>query len=109
MINIAVVNSSSFGKIFPEHGRALARLGKVRRINVPSDILGRKLGRMLKGFHAIIAGVNPHYSAEFFKETRGVLRLIARHGIGYNNVDIRAASKAGVWVTKVPGKEEPWP
>jgi phosphoglycerate dehydrogenase-like enzyme len=106
MIHIAVVNSSSLGKVFPQHWRALTRLGKVKRFDVPVNIPGRKLGRLLKGFHAIIAGVNPDYTVEFFKETSGVLRLIARHGIGYNNVDIQAATKYGVIVTKVPGKEE---
>src|SRR5579859_412426 len=106
MINIAIVNSSSLGKVFPQHWKALTRLGKVKRFDVPVDIPGRKLGRLLKGFHAIIAGVNPDYTPEFFRETRGTLRLIARHGIGTNNVDLKAASQAGVIVTKVPGKDE---
>lgn len=106
MFNIAVVNSSSFGKVNPQHWQILTKLGKVKRFDVPVDIPGKKLGKMVKGFHAIIAGVNPNYPVDFFKETKGTLKIIARHGIGYNNVDIQAASAAGVVVTKVPGKDE---
>ena len=32
------------------------------------------------------------------------LRIIARHGIGYDNVDVDAATDAGVWVTVTPGR-----
>jgi lactate dehydrogenase-like 2-hydroxyacid dehydrogenase len=106
MVNIAIVNSSSFGKIFPEHLKALARLGKVKRFDLSPKIKGRELGRLVKGFQAVIAGVNPDYCAGFFKQTTGCLRLITRHGIGYNNVDVQAASDSGVLVTKVPGKVE---
>jgi D-3-phosphoglycerate dehydrogenase len=30
-------------------------------------------------------------------------RVISRYGIGHDNVDIRAAEEAGIWVTNVPG------
>jgi D-3-phosphoglycerate dehydrogenase len=30
-------------------------------------------------------------------------KVISRYGIGYDNVDIAAAEKAGIWVTNVPG------
>ena len=32
------------------------------------------------------------------------LRIIARHGVGYDNVDVDAATQAGVWVTVTPGR-----
>ena len=30
-------------------------------------------------------------------------KVISRYGIGYDNVDVRAATEAGIWVTNVPG------
>lgn len=32
------------------------------------------------------------------------LRIIARHGVGVNNVDVQAAADAGIWVTNTPGQ-----
>src|SRR3712207_3101603 len=32
------------------------------------------------------------------------LRIIARHGVGFDNVDLDAATDAGVWVTTTPGR-----
>lgn len=32
------------------------------------------------------------------------LRIVARHGAGYDNVDYKAAAKLGVWVTNTPGE-----
>ena len=32
------------------------------------------------------------------------LRIIARHGVGFDNVDVDAATQAGVWVTITPGR-----
>lgn len=106
MVSIAIVNSSSFGRAFPEHARRLRRLGRVRRLQVSQHIEPRRLGRLLKGAEIVIASVNPHYGPAFFEETRPRLRLLARHGIGVNNVDLAAAAKAGVLVSKVPGPVE---
>jgi phosphoglycerate dehydrogenase-like enzyme len=106
MVKIAVVNSTSFGIRFPRHLRALAALGRVKRFMLPSDISGAALARALKGYSLIIAGVNPDFSADFFKKSASGLKLIARHGIGYNNVDIKAATASGVLVTRVPGPLE---
>ncbi len=32
------------------------------------------------------------------------LKIIARHGVGFDNVDLDAATDAGVWVTTTPGR-----
>ncbi|MCK7485478.1 MAG: hypothetical protein MZU97_07870 [Bacillus subtilis] len=29
-------------------------------------------------------------------------RVLARYGVGYDNVDVEAASRAGIWVANVP-------
>ena len=31
------------------------------------------------------------------------LKIVARHGVGVDNVDIDAATRAGIWVTRTPG------
>ncbi|UNQ73191.1 D-glycerate dehydrogenase [Infirmifilum sp. NZ] len=39
-------------------------------------------------------------------ESAGKLRVIARHGIGYDNVDVQAATQRGIWVTIAPVSSE---
>src|SRR5260221_4430632 len=106
MVKIAVVNSNSFGNTFPEHWKRLKKLGAPRRFQVPSTISGPRLAKLLKGYSCVIASVNPQFGAKFFEAMRGQLRLLARHGIGLNNVDVEAAKRCGVRVTKVAGAVE---
>ncbi|MGB9797126.1 MAG: hydroxyacid dehydrogenase, partial [bacterium] len=104
-VKIAIVNSSSFGRYFPEHIQRLKRLGAVKRFELPSDIDGKSLAEELRGFSVIIASVKPMYDGEFFNHKDDTL-LIARHGIGYDNIDLDSATAKGVLVTKVPGEVE---
>ena len=97
---IAIVNSSSFGKHFPEHMEKLEALGKIDRFTLPKDMGGKELADKLNGYSIIIASVTALYNEEFFQHKDKTL-LITRHGIGYNNIDIEAATKNGTFVTKV--------
>ncbi|MFT8399790.1 MAG: D-isomer specific 2-hydroxyacid dehydrogenase family protein [Lentilactobacillus diolivorans] len=99
--NIAVVNSSSFGQIFTEHWQELEKIGNVKRFMLPTDIDGKSLAEKLHGYNIIIASVTPFFNKEFFDNMDGLL-LISRHGIGFNNVDIKAAKEHGVQVAIVP-------
>jgi len=104
-VRIAIVNSSSFGRIFPEHIERLKVLGEVERFEFPLNMRGKELAEKLMGYSVIIASVTPFYDKEFFKHKDKTL-LITRHGIGYNNIDVEAATEKGVIVTKVPGLVE---
>ncbi len=61
-MRIAIVNSSSFGKIFPEHLERLGRLGEVQRFEFPPTIGGEDLARALQGFPVLIVSVAPRFS-----------------------------------------------
>lgn len=102
---VAIVNSSSFGKYFPEHIEKLAEKFEVQRFEVPAKISGKDLAEMLKGFKYIIASTTPFYDKEFFK-FKDEMVIISRHGLGYDNIDIDEATKNKVIVTKVDGSTE---
>jgi phosphoglycerate dehydrogenase-like enzyme len=102
---VAIVNSSSFGRKFPEHMRRLGKLGTVRRIGVRPDCRGAELARKLAGARVVIASVSPEFDEEFFRLSPDLL-LVTRHGIGYDNVDVAAATRHGVMVARVPGLVE---
>jgi phosphoglycerate dehydrogenase-like enzyme len=102
---IAIVNSSSFGVSFPRHLARLKRVGTVRRVRTGPKATGLALARAVRGCRAIVASVQPYYDAGFFRRTPDLV-LLARHGIGVNNIDLEAATRCGVIVTKVPGVVE---
>ena len=97
---IAVCNTSSFGRAFPEHLGRLARLGEVIDVHVDGDCHGRELSCAVAGADIIITSGTPQFDAEFFRLNPQV-RLVARDGLGYNNVDVEAANAIGAYVTKV--------
>lgn len=99
-LRIAIVNSSSFGKRFPEHLRRLGELGSVERIEVAPTCHGKELADVLASFDVVIASVTPVFDEEFFAHKRD-LKLLARHGIGYDKVNVPAARATGCIVTIV--------
>ncbi|WP_035052288.1 D-isomer specific 2-hydroxyacid dehydrogenase family protein [Carnobacterium pleistocenium] len=98
---IAIVNSSSFGKVFPDHLERLHQLGEVHSFTFDSKIDGKTLAEKLQGFNMIIASVTPFFTQAFF-DHKDELKLITRHGIGFNNVDLVAAKKHNTIVSIVP-------
>lgn len=102
---IAIVNSSSFGKIFPKHMDRLKALGEVDYFRFEQTVPGKELAAALDGYDMIIASVTPFFSREFF-DYKDDLKLISRHGIGYNNVDLAAAKAHGTIVALVPALVE---
>ncbi|WP_238859059.1 D-isomer specific 2-hydroxyacid dehydrogenase family protein [Clostridium sp. YIM B02569] len=102
---IAIVNSSSFGKIFPEHIDRLKEIGAVDYFQVDNEMNGKELANLLSGYNIIIASVTPFFTKEFF-DYKDELLLITRHGIGYNNIDIDAAKEHDTIVTIVPALVE---
>lgn len=102
---IAIVNSSSFGRIFQKHINRLKKIGVVDYFQIDNDISGKELAKILNGYNIIIASVTPFFTKEFFKY-KDELILITRHGIGYNNIDIDGAREHNTIVTIVPALVE---
>jgi D-3-phosphoglycerate dehydrogenase len=101
---IAIVNSATFGAYTGVLER-LSKVGEVVRINVPREISGEKLASRLAGFQFVVASTNPRYDEKFFRANTDVV-LLARNGIGLDNIDVKAATECGVVVTRVPGEVE---
>lgn len=61
-----------------------------------------ELMEMIKGVDALVAGNDAVTSAVI---AAGVpnLKIIAKHGVGYNNIDVNAAKNYGIPVTVTPG------
>lgn len=70
-------------------------------ITVPKDISEEELAKVLQGYHFLIVSTYPRYGRKFFELNKDVL-LVFRFGLGYDNVDIKAAEELGVVVARVP-------
>jgi len=103
-LRIAIVNSKTFG-FYSNVINELKTFAEVDRLEVPKDLSGSQLASTLNNYDIVIASVTPRYDKEFFKNNLRV-KMIARHGIGIDNVDINSATVYGVVVTKVPGHIE---
>lgn len=60
------------------------------------------VGATCKGYDIVVAS-NEKWGDAAFAACREKLRLVIRYGIGYDNVDLAAADKAGVAVANLPG------
>lgn len=99
---ISIVNSSTFGKHFTEHISTLEQFADLRHVTVPADIDGDALAEKIKDSDGIIASVTPKFPRKTLEQCTK-LRLLVRHGIGCDNVDLVAATELGIPVSRVKG------
>ncbi|MCO6429490.1 MAG: hydroxyacid dehydrogenase [Deltaproteobacteria bacterium] len=102
---IGIVNSSSFGRLFPDHLQRIGAFAKVERVNIPASTEIPTLIRELSDFHGIIVSVTPRFTSEVLQELTKLV-VICRHGIGFDNIDIKTATRLGICVSRVPGVVE---
>ena len=99
-ISIAIVNSSSFGISFPEHLRRLEEFADLIRVDIPNDAPASVFHEKLAGVDGIIASVTPIYTREVLQGLPK-LQVLARHGVGCDNVDLITCAELGIAVSKV--------
>lgn len=102
---ICIINSSTFGKHFQEHIDTLEAFAELRHLTVPAGIDGDELAEKIKDADGIIASVTPKFPAKTLEQCKKLV-LLARHGIGCDNVDLEAATELGITVSRVKGVVE---
>ncbi|MCO5237832.1 MAG: hypothetical protein M9904_13875 [Chitinophagaceae bacterium] len=102
---IAIVNSSTFGKHFADHIKTLEAFAELRHVTVPADIGGDALAEKIRDVDGIIASVTPRFPKQTLEKCTQLI-LLARHGIGCDNVDLAAATELGIAVSRVKGVVE---
>jgi len=84
--------------IHPDIVTELEALGEVRLGYGPDKVEYREVQNQVEA--VFLRG--GHLTAELIAASPK-LRIIARHGAGYDNVDHEAAARQGIWVTNTPG------
>lgn len=94
------VTSRTFGLVVPDGIRLLRDLAEVER-----NPYGRPMGEgeliaALKDVDGVILGMDRLTRKVIYEADR--LRVVGRHGVGFENIDLKAASERGVIVTYTP-------
>ncbi len=104
-MRIALISSRSFGQIVRVGEDLLARGGfDVRRVpDSERPLDAPKLARLVarERPNALIAGAEP-IPREVLTASP-TLKLVQKHGVGVDNIDLAAATSAGILVTNAPG------
>ncbi len=95
-----LVVSTSFARTTSQPLQILEEHGcEVVRVKGPHG--DHELARLVPGFAAVIVGIDP--VTERVVEAGCDLRIVAKHGVGVDNIDVSACSHRGILVTNVPG------
>ncbi|WAB96335.1 hydroxyacid dehydrogenase [Pseudomonas putida] len=85
----------------PIHETVLARLSDLGEVRLGYGVNAVSYDEIRNEVDAVFLR-GGHINAEMIAASPK-LRIIARHGAGYDNVDYKAAQTHGVWVTNTPG------
>lgn len=86
--------------------RAMEALGKICEYDVnPEDrqATREELLNGMKNYSAIISMLNDTIDSELISQAGPSLKLIANYGVGFNNIDVKAANDRGIYVSNTPG------
>ncbi|MBX3238669.1 MAG: hypothetical protein KIT80_07795 [Chitinophagaceae bacterium] len=103
--HIIIVNSSTFGKHFADHVKTLKSFATLESVDVPSNIDEESLAEKIKHADGIIASVTPKFGKKTLEQCSKLI-LLARHGIGCDNVHLPTATELGIRVSRVQGLVE---
>ncbi|MBR1437808.1 MAG: D-glycerate dehydrogenase [Synergistaceae bacterium] len=61
-----------------------------------------ELVNAFKNYAAVITMINDPIDADLIAQAGPDLKLIANYGVGFNNIDVKAANEKGIYVTNTP-------
>jgi len=93
------VTARSYGVNSPEVFERLKKIGEVVRAQNP-PLKAELLSQIIHEYDAIVAGLD-EYTAPVLEKAEK-LKILARHGVGVDNVDMKKATELGIIVTYTP-------
>lgn len=88
--------------VFPEVVEALSKRFEVEHNAGDTPWAPEELARRLAGKHGVLATVMDKFDAAILAQCPD-LKVISNIAVGYNNIDVPAATKQGIRVTNTPG------
>lgn len=95
-------------KVFVTHvflGRYLARLKEKYEVVIypGKNITRKELLEGVRGSVGIVSLLTEKIDAEVMDAAGGSLKVISNYAVGYDNIDVEAATKRGICITNTPG------
>lgn len=94
------ITAKSFGKIVSDGLKILEEIAEIKRNPYNRLMTEEELAQGLKDADAMVLGVDK--CSRKVIESLGRMRVIGRHGVGLDNVDLDAATEKGIIVTYTP-------
>jgi len=94
------VTSRSFGRFVPDGLKILEDMAEIKRSPYDRIMTEEELTQSLKDADAVVLGADK--CSRKVIESLKRLRVIGRHGVGVDNVDLDAATEKGIIVTYTP-------
>jgi D-3-phosphoglycerate dehydrogenase len=94
--------AKAFGRVFPEHIEQLKQNGViVTNPDENEEVTEEYLARVIPEFDGLI--LSNGYVTKKVINNAVKLKIIAKHGVGVNEIDLDAAAERGIFVTNAPG------
>jgi len=94
------ISSRSFGVACPEAIEIIKSIAEIERSTFGRKLNEKELMDIVPYYDGIIVGMDEVTEKVIYSSNK--LKVIAKHGIGLDNIDLNAATKHGVIVTFVP-------
>jgi len=94
------ISSRSFGIYTEEAIKLLKNIGRVERNTMGRPLTKEELKQIIRGVDALIVGID-RITDDVLKHANR-LKVIANHGVGFDNIDLEAATKRGIPVVYSP-------
>jgi len=95
-----LITSRSYGRYYPDQLERLRSLGETVYAENP-PLKEDRLSQIIQEYDAIVAGLDDY--TEKVLEKAEKLKILARYGVGIDNVDLKKATELGIIVTYTPG------
>ncbi|MGH2355852.1 MAG: phosphoglycerate dehydrogenase [Chloroflexota bacterium] len=100
-----LVTGHTFRRVAGDHARRLTDAGcELIASPYPRAATEAELIPLVQGVDAALASTDAFTRRVFESASR--LKIVSRFGVGYDAIDVQAATEHGVWVTTTPGTNE---
>src|ERR1700678_2080489 len=90
-------------RIYPEAVEFLRQHAEVDYVGTDEGLTPSALIERARGKHAVVSQLTDRLSRDVISQLDPSVRVIANVAVGYDNIDVAAATERGILVTNTPG------